>query len=339
MSIVLTGGSGFLGQHVARRLAGRELVALDSLLPQVHADPAAARAAFPGAVVVGDVADPDAWTRLPATGVEAVVHLAAETGTGQSMYARAHFVRVNVDGTAAAAAYAERVGAPLVVLSSRAVYGEGDPRRASREDDPRRPLSVYGQTKAAAEAVVADLAVPVTVLRPQNVAGPGQSLHNPYTGVLAAFVARLREGLPLRLYGDGSATRDVVHVADVADLIAWAAFRPADTAARLVLNSGSGRRSSLGLLARWTIEASPVEDAGIEHVAVTRAGDITHACADLSRLRAVGAPEPRRTSQEAVADFVRWAWDRPGAAAQVWDDALDELARRGLTLPAEGAGR
>ena len=326
MTVLISGGAGFIGQHLARALVecGHEVVALDSLLPQVHADPAGAVAAFPGAVIQGDVADESAWASVPP--VDAIVHLAAETGTAQSMYESDRHRRVNVGGTSLAGALAGRLGVPIVSLSSRAVYGDGRPDRPSYEDDPHHPVSVYGETKSEGEAVLAGLDVPVTIIRPQNVIGPGQALHNPYTGVLAAFVARLREGLPIQVYGDGTQTRDFVHVRDLAALLRWAVENPGTR----VLNHGTGIRTSLLDLARFTIDAAPVDDPGIEHVAVTRAGDIMHACASLDRLRASGAPLPLTSPADAVADFVTWAWDRPGARASAWAEALDELAERGL---------
>jgi dTDP-L-rhamnose 4-epimerase len=331
----VTGGCGFIGQYVARRLvaAGDEVVALDSLLPQVHLDPDTSRAAFPGEVVVDDVADAETWTRLDGQEVGAVAHLAAETGTGQSMYETERYHRVNVEGTRLAGEFAARRGVPIVALSSRAVYGDGDPHRASHEDDPHRPVSVYGETKSLGEAELLGLDVPVTIIRPQNVVGPGQALHNPYTGVLAAFVARLREGRSLVVYGDGSQTRDFLHVDDLAALVAWAVAHPPADGPR-VLNAGTGTRTTLLELAAYAAEGSPRDDVTVEHLAVTRAGDIEHACADLTRLRALGAPEPAWSSHDAVVAFVRWAWDRPGAGSQAWDDALDELVSRGLT---EGA--
>ncbi|GGF51774.1 epimerase/dehydratase [Marmoricola endophyticus] len=352
MRVLVTGGAGFTGQHLARRLVagGHEVTALDLLHPQVHPDPDGAVAAFPGTVTVADVADEDAWTGLASP--DAVVHLAAETGTGQSMYEADRYHRVNVDGTALAGRFAQERGVPLVTASSRAVYGEGRyacPEHgtrvggpccdaalpvASTEDDEHRPVSVYGETKSAGERSLHALDVPVTVVRPQNVVGPGQSLHNPYTGVLAAFLAMLREGRPLTVYGDGHQTRDLVHVADVADLLAWCLEHPPEAARPRVLNCGTGVRTTLLDLARLTADGRPEDSRGpfeIAHLDVRRAGDITHACADLTHLAALGAPLPTRSTADAVADFVAHAWARPGAAAAAWDGALDELARRGLT--------
>jgi dTDP-L-rhamnose 4-epimerase len=286
-------------------------------------------------VVVGDVSDAAAWDDVAEEHVDAVVHLAAETGTGQSMYERDRYHRVNVEGTRLAGTFAERHAVPLVSLSSRAVYGEGDPQRPSYEDDPHRPVSVYGETKSLDAAA---RQVPVTTIRPQNVIGPGQALHNPYTGVLAAFLARLREGRPLTVYGDGTQTRDFVHVEDVAVLVAWCLEHPGTPGRQRVLNCGTGTRTTLLDLARFAIEGSPHQDAGIQHLDVQRAGDIDHACASLDRLTELGAPLPSWTAREAVVDFVRWSWDKPGAQAQAWDSALAELEERGLARPAELSG-
>ena len=353
MRALITGGAGFIGRHLARGLQqdGHELVALDLLNPQVHSDPDAACAAFPGDVVVGDVCDPDAWTRCGPADV--LIHLAAETGTGQSMYQRDRYHQVNVEGTRTAAREAARRGIPLVALSSRAVYGEGarteaDGTRtydgvvrpgsrpaASREDDPHVPVSVYGETKSEGETVIdAELAGrgSATVLRPQNVIGAGQALHNPYTGVLAAFLACLKEGRAISVYGDGSQTRDFVHVTDLTAIISWAVANPVPPAEGLrILNSGSGIRTTLRELADHAVAASPGVPVDVVHLDVHRAGDIRDACADLTRARALGAPDPQWGAADAVADFVRSSWQQPGARADAWDTALDELRDRGLT--------
>jgi len=356
VTVLLTGGAGFIGQHLARKLTEvrYDVAALDLLHPQVHADPEAARRAFPGPVLVGDIADRTIWTTANAEvrRVEALVHLAAETGTGQSMYEVDRYHRVNVDGTRRAAEFAVGHGIPLLVMSSRAVYGEGryecrDHRptfgrpccdaatpASSREDDPHHPVSVYGETKSLAESVATAVCgdrVPLTVVRPQNVIGPGQALHNPYTGVLAAFLAMLREQRPLTIYGDGHQTRDFVHVDDLAALLTHLVSTPPVPGDPLVLNSGTGVRTSLVELAGLAADAAPVPTAGIVHVEVHRAGDIEHACADLARLSSVGAPRPAHSTAQAVHDFVRASWDRPGVAASAWDQALGELEERGLT--------
>jgi dTDP-L-rhamnose 4-epimerase len=356
VTVLLTGGAGFIGQHLAHHLAAvrYDVATVDLLHRQVHADPDAAREAFPGPVVVGDVADRLVWTTAAAQvrRVEALVHLAAETGTGRSMYEVDRYHRVNVEGTRRAAEFAVGHGIPLVVVSARAVYGEGrhecpDHRPTfgrpccaaatpapSREDDPHHPVSVYGETKSLGESVATAVCanrVPLTIVRPQNVIGPGQSLHNPYTGVLAAFLAMLREGRPLTVYGDGHQTRDFVHVDDLAALLTHLVSTPPAPEEPLVLNSGTGVRTSLVDLAGLAADAAPVPAAGIVHLEVHRAGEIEHASADLTRLTSVGAPRPAHSTAQAVHDFVRSSWHRPGSPAGAWVRALGELEERGLT--------
>lgn len=351
MKILITGGAGFIGQHLARRLVadGHELVALDNLLGQVHLDPESSKAAFPGEVIVGDVADESAWEGLP--DVDAIVHLAAETGTGQSMYEIDRYRRVNVGGTELAGRFAAAQGAPIVALSSRAVYGEGRHNCAehgvtfgaacceravaedSRESDEHRPVSVYGETKSEGERALDTVAdqVPVTTIRPQNVIGPGQALHNPYTGVLAAFLAMLKESKPLTVYGEGTQTRDFIHVQDLAAIIAWALTQPGEVGSHRVFNAGSGVRTTLVELADYAASGAPIETHGITHLDIHRAGDIDDACADLTALSEAGAPLPTWSTRDAVADFIASSWAKPGAAADAWDKALGELKERGLT--------
>lgn len=349
MRALITGGAGFIGQWTARTMASTwDLIAMDLLAGQVHQDPEASAAAFPGEVIRGDVADPGAWGRVPQPDV--VIHLAAETGTAQSMYEADRYRRVNVEGTRLAAAMASSWEVPIIAMSSRAVYGEGRYRHAdgsirfgasveptavpeaSQECDDHRPVSVYGETKSEGEALLAGYShrIPVTVLRPQNVVGPGQALHNPYTGVLAAFLARMREGKPILVYGDGEQTRDFVAVQDVAALLHWLADHPSGSGAVRTLNVGTGTRSTMNQIAGFALAGAPDGGHGLEHVQVSRAGDITHACSDQSHSRRMGAPQPRLSTAEAVSAFVRWAWDKPKVSSHMWDDALDELTARGL---------
>lgn len=351
MKALITGGVGFIGQYVAQALTaqGWQTEALDCLSPQVHDDPQAAIDRFPGSVHVGDVCDARAWEAL--TAADVVVHLAAETGTAQSMYETERYRRINVGGTRQAAQAALAWRAPFVFTSSRAVYGEGIYRcpehaaqigrccgkatpQDSHESDPLAPVSVYGETKAESEQILTTMLtgqLPLTIIRPQNVIGPGQALHNPYTGVLAAFLARLREGRCLTVYGDGSATRDFVHVSDLARLIAWAVQKPSDPGQPRVLNCGTGVRTTLTQLAQAAAAGSPQGEAPLEYVKVHRAGDIDHACADTTLLRQSGAPTPRWSSREAIIDFIRASWDKPGISSDAWDKALHELAAHGMT--------
>ncbi|AIV39374.1 NAD-dependent epimerase/dehydratase family protein [Curtobacterium sp. MR_MD2014] len=262
--VLVTGGAGFIGCALSRVLAptSARWIAVDALHPQVHAERRRPDALDPAAeLVVADVTDPDAWDALLATvRPDVVVHLAAETGTAQSLDEATRHADVNVCGTTVMLDALGRHGvlpSRIVLASSRAVYGEGDwldtvsgavvrPGQRTHEQleagawdhagatsmpsDARRtvpaPTSVYGATKLAQEHVLgawcAARGVGLAVLRLQNVYGPGQSLTNPYTGIVSLFSQLARRGDSIPVYEDGAIVRDFVHIEDVAGALAAA---------------------------------------------------------------------------------------------------------------------
>jgi dTDP-L-rhamnose 4-epimerase len=286
-------------------------------------------------------------------GADYVVHLAAETGTGQSMYEIAKYGETNMQGTAVlldliANASTRRVRR-IVVASSRAVYGEGayvcgacDPGMriypetrtaeqlrthhwefacpscgadmqavATREDDPMKPASIYAATKCAQEHLVTAscraMGIEFVNLRYQNVYGEGQSLNNPYMGLLTTFSTRLRRGLPLPLFEDGLESRDFIHVDDAADATVAALERDV---AGLAINVGSGDNTSIREVATQLAAAFGVA-AEIGPTAEYRLGDIRHNYADVGRMRTMLAFDPRVTLTEGIARFVAWTNTQP----------------------------
>ncbi|MDE3104757.1 MAG: NAD-dependent epimerase/dehydratase family protein, partial [Acidobacteriota bacterium] len=298
MKILVTGGAGFIGTHLLRRLLplGHELAVLDNFLPQVHGGVRMLPADLAPYVQVvdGDVADENIFATALA-GAEAVVHLAAETGTGQSMYEVARYGRTNMQGVALlyevlAKSRGHRVGR-IVVASSRAIYGEGayacahhgvvypvsrsaaEKRRGefdplcplcggachsvpTPESAPMQPSSFYGLTKQVQEQTVLlfgrTLGIPSVALRYQNVYGPGQSLKNPYTGILAIFSNLARVGSTLKVFEDGLESRDFVYVEDVVDATVKSLLQPLEDS--VALNVGSGERTSIQQVAELTNE-------------------------------------------------------------------------------------
>jgi dTDP-L-rhamnose 4-epimerase len=256
-TILITGGAGFIGRYVARALLerGHRVRVLDSFIEQVHGPGSSADHLDPEVdVVVGDVRD-EARLALALKGVDKVVHLAAEVGVGQSMYAIDRYVSVNDLGTAVL--FQKLIDNPVkrvVVASSMSIYGEGLYRTVdgdlaedvvrvprARETDPWDPLddrgrplvpvptpewkkpalaSVYAITKYVQERLTLTLTqtygMEGVALRLWNVYGPGQALSNPYTGVLAIFASRLLNGKPAVIFEDGQQRRDFVHVEDIA---------------------------------------------------------------------------------------------------------------------------
>ncbi len=283
-SVLITGGAGFIGTALARRLcpAGYDVAVMDVLHPQVHAGNRQLDLPPSVRMFTGDVThapDIDAVLRLYRP--SQVVHLAAETGTGQSLSEATRHGSVNVVGTTQlldALTRSNLVPDHLVLASSRAVYGEGAwqsgaqifyPQARSHAQlaagiwDPRgpdgepavplpscagrtepRPTNIYAATKLAQEHIMAAWAAAhdtqLSVLRLQNVFGPGQSLTNSYTGIVTLF-SRLALGKrPLEVYEDGRILRDFVFIDDVVDAVVAAMETPATVRPCLDIGSGTG---------------------------------------------------------------------------------------------------
>ncbi|WP_323014485.1 NAD-dependent epimerase/dehydratase family protein, partial [Devosia sp.] len=326
MRILITGGGGFIGSALSRALLarGHEVVILDPLSPQIHGD-LPTYEPVPGTVLRRR--DVRSLRHSPELldGVEVVFHLAAETGTGQSMYRIADYVDVNEMGTAAlleAIAQAPSRPRRLILASSRSIYGEGAYVAPSRPDRliqpaarsqaqlqkgqwdftdetgetlepvptpehlPPRPASVYAATKMAQEMLVSSacpgLGVTASILRFQNVYGEGQSLQNPYTGVLSILFNRARQGLEINVYEDGKESRDFVHISDI--VAALLLVMEADTPSGAVYNVGSGVPTSLLELAQ-TLTGLAGFSAPIRVSGDFRVGDIRHCYADLTAIR------------------------------------------------------
>ena len=343
--VLVTGGAGFIGTTLALALAdaAEQWVVLDNLHPQVHPG-SRPPADLPASVDlrVGDVtsaADLDAV--VADLRPDTVVHLAAETGTAQSLAESTRHGMVNVVGTTQlldALTRAGHVPAHVVLTSSRAVYGEGLWRRPDgstfqpglrthaqleagawdhgdgAEHVPNTvggthpsPINVYGATKLAQEQILSAWTgshdTTLSVLRLQNVYGPRQSLTNPYTGIVSLFSRLAREGRSIPLYEDGDITRDFVHVDDVvAALVAAIADPPADHLR--TLDIGSGVRTTIGDLAR---EVARYHSAPEPHVTGQfRDGDVRHASCIVDDTLARLDWQPRVSLRDGVAGLQEW---------------------------------
>jgi dTDP-L-rhamnose 4-epimerase len=371
--ILITGGAGFIGTHLTRLALAADLQVriLDNLSPQVHGEAGALEPPPTCEFIRGDV-NVRSDVQRALKDVDTVVHLAAETGTGQSMYEIDRYYRVNVQGTALLfdiLANGEHSVQNFILASSRSVYGEGayicfgcDPngaRRfptartpeqlaanewtptcpacggpieptATREDDRLAPASIYAASKLAQEDLVrvacGALGIPHSILRFQNVFGEGQSLSNPYTGILSIFSTRIRLGLALPIFEDGEETRDFVHVEDVATAVLRCIERP--TFPGVTLNVGSGRPVSIMSVARMLQKSmgSTVEP----HVTGQyRVGDIRHNFADISRLESVIGFRPAISVEAGMRRFCDWVRTQP-VPQDLLDRANAELRARKL---------
>ena len=347
-SVLITGGAGFIGSRLAGRLLdlGHDVAVVDSLHPQVHAGRGRPAELPPAAALLtGDVTSEACWSAvLKLTDPEVVVHLAAETGTGQSLTEATRHGSVNVVGTTQmldALLRAESIPAHLVLASSRAVYGEGrwmgedgtdfypgcrrhEDLAAARWDPPSptgvparplpsradatspRPTNIYAATKLAQEHIcgawAAAMGTKLSVLRLQNVYGPGQSLANSYTGVVTLFARQATAGEAIDVYEDGDIVRDFVYVEDV--VAAFAAAVGAPPATSRTVDIGSGRASTIaevaGLMADMAGAPSPVVSGRF------RDGDVRAAWCSLDGAARELAYAPATSLEDGLAELLAW---------------------------------
>lgn len=368
MHILITGGAGFIGSHITDELVdhGHSVRILDNLDPQVHGTERRLPPDLNSAakVVIGDVRD-RAKVMDALEGIDAVIHLAAKVGVGQSMYEIDGYTDANERGTAVLLeALAKRRVRKLIVASSMSVYGEGlmqdeqgrlietsgrteaqlkqgDWELRAPNNQPLKPLptpetkhpqlnSIYALNKFAQERMCLLMGraygIDTVALRLFNVYGRRQALSNPYTGVIAIFASRLLNGRPPLVFEDGQQRRDFVHVADVAR-----AFRLAlesEEAAGYVLNIASGQNVSIRQIAQRLAEAMERPQIAPRITARFRVGDIRHCFADTSLAQRVLGFEARVSLEEGLRDLLPWLAEQ--VAVDRSEDAIDELARRGL---------
>lgn len=340
---LVTGGAGFIGCALSPKLADKfdRVVAIDCLHPQVH--PTARRPLGLDSrveLIRGDVTERSMWDTVLATLKPAmVVHLAAETGTGQSLTEATRHAHVNVTGTAQmldALVRSDAMPERIVLTSSRAVYGEGAwkdangvlsyPGQRTRAQLERKewdfsglrptpfssssvvphPTSIYGATKLAQENILNSwclaMGVSPVVLRLQNVYGPGQSLTNPYTGIVSLFAQLAKAGKSIPVYEDGEIIRDFVYIEDVADAVIAAMDH--STRAGNPYDVGSGEATSISQIADLIADhyAAPAPHITGQF----RHGDVRHASCEIGETEGILDWKPRTMVRDGVGLLCNW---------------------------------
>lgn len=346
--VLITGGAGFIGSNLALKLVaqGYEVTVLDNLSEQIHGTHSDLLNTIIDKVnfIQGDVRNREDWVKA-LKGQEVVVHLAAETGTGQSMYEVQKYVDVNINGTAIFLDFLvneEHQIKKVVIASSRAIYGEGkykcsehgiiypDERKeadlkkgefepkcsvcnrdlllqATDEQSKIHPSSVYGITKQNQEQMVLNvcqsIGIPAVAFRYQNVYGPGQSLKNPYTGILSIFSTQIKNGNDINIFEDGKESRDFVFIDDVVKAtVLGIQKKEADFE---VFNVGSGKGTTVTEVAQ-TLKSLYQSPVNIKETGNFRLGDIRHNYADLSHIQNKLGFQPDVDFQTGVAAFAEW---------------------------------
>lgn len=239
-----------------------------------------------------------------------MVHLAAETGTAQSMSEIKRYSDANIGGTALLCDLIVNEKLPvkkIVLASSRAVYGEGNYYISTSEFAKTCPVSIYGATKLAQENILSVtgkmLGISIISLRFQNVYGVGQSLINPHTGIIPIFVQKLLKNESLSIFEKGNISRDFVYVDDAVDAIRLAIDY--QEWIQDCFNVGSGRAVRLFGVAK-RLKKLCHSESEIYLSSDSRLGDVKHHCANLKKINRTFGFEPKTSLDEGLKKFVAW---------------------------------
>lgn len=372
---MISGGAGFIGSNLALALIRKDhkVTVLDNLSKQIHGVQPETSALYnqirdKAGVIRGDVRNREDWIKA-LEGQEVVVHYAAETGTGQSMYEIEKYSTVNIGGTAILfdilANDKNHSVEKIVIASSRSIYGEGKyecekdgivyPTERTDEDlasgdftvkcpvcggIPRllptdeggkiHPSSIYGLTKQMQEEMCMimgkALNIPVVAFRYQNVYGPGQSLSNPYTGILSIFSTRIMNGNDLNIFEDGEEGRDFVFIDDVVEATILGIEK--EEANYRVYNVGSGKRTTVSEVAQRLLE-NYGKKVNCHITGNYRLGDIRDNYADLTRIQQELGFQPKTSFEEGIRAFASWV-----SSQEIQDDlynkSIEEMKEKGL---------
>ncbi len=373
-NILITGGAGFIGSNLALKLIekGYQITVLDNLSEQIHGEDPKTSSPLYNTIkdkvrfIKGDVTQVADW-RKALEGQDAIVHYAAETGTGQSMYEVNKYVLVNVQGTAIMLDVL--VNTPnsvkkVIIASSRSIYGEGKylseelgyvyPKHrlgkdmdkndfevkypgtsslevvATDEESKIHPSSVYGITKQNQEQMVMTVCPTVGIapvaFRYQNVYGPGQSLSNPYTGILSIFSTQIKNGNGINIFEDGKETRDFVFIDDVVDATILGLEK--DAANGEVFNVGTGVAVNVITVAETLIKNYGI-DTPTKITGNYRLGDIRHNYADMTKIESKLGFVPKVDFDEGIKRFTTWV-NTQEVQEDNYEKSIAEMKEKGM---------
>lgn len=369
--ILITGGAGFIGSNLSLKLIekGYEITVLDNLSPQIHGEYSPLYESIKDKVnfIKGTVLSYDDWKKA-LDGVDVVVHLAAETGTGQSMYEIEKYTDVNIKGTSIfldILANEKHSVKKMIVASSRSIYGEGkydcpkcgivypNERKdedmakgdfavkcpycgmdakllATDEESKIHPSSIYGITKQVQEQMFLvmgkSLNIPAVAFRYQNVYGAGQSLSNPYTGILSIFSTRIKNGNDINIFEDGKESRDFVYVDDVVEATILGIEK--DEANYEVFNVGLGKAIDVNTVAS-TLTRAYDSKSKITISGNYRLGDIKDNYADLTKIKNKLGFEPKVSFEEGIRRFTKWV-NAQEVVEDKYEKSIEEMKEKGF---------
>lgn len=373
-NILITGGAGFIGSNLALSLIakGYKITVLDNLSPQIHGEKPDETSPLYNSIkakvtfINGTVTSREDWEKA-IKDQDIIVHFAAETGTGQSMYCIEKYTEVNIQGTAIMLdilANQKHQVKKVVIASSRSIYGEGKyihselgevyPKHriekdmlagdfevkyksdsnlklvATCEESKIHPSSVYGITKQNQEQMIMTVCPTIGIapvaFRYQNVYGPGQSLSNPYTGILSIFSTQIRNHNEIQIFEDGKETRDFVFIDDVVNATILGIEK--EEANGEVFNVGTGVPTDVITVADLLIRAYNI-DVPVTITGRFRVGDIRHNYADLTKIKSLLGFEPKVFFEEGIAKFTSWVLQQEIQKDRL-NESLEEMKIKGL---------
>jgi len=337
MKTLVTGGAGFIGSNLCAKLLadGHEVSVVDNFSPQVHGDnPKPINEKI--RLVTGDVSDIGCWNNFYGEEFDSIICLAAETGTGQSMFESNKYCKTNINSIALLndlILKGDIITKKIILTSSRSVYGEANVDNffepiATRENDELNPKSIYAITKLTQEKLLfagfGD--VPVCALRLQNVYGPGQSLKNPYTGILSIFSTAIKNNKDIQVFDDGLMSRDFIYIDDVVDSIVLCINNTESNGQ--TFNVGSGVRTTVLKVAQ-TLKEKYNSKININITGEKMKGDIRHNFADISKIKLIGF-NPKIDFNTGIQKFVSWVESNGELAYNNYENSIDELRKKGL---------
>ena len=374
--VLITGGAGFIGSNLALLLVkkGFEVTVLDNLSTQIHGDEPEEKSSLYRSIVdkvnfIKGTVTSKADLEKAIEGQDIIVHYAAETGTGQSMYEIAKYTEVNIQGTALMLdilANSKHQVKKVILASSRSIYGEGKyyaeelnqfvypshrsselmdkgdfevkyPGNASPlklvatdEESKIHPSSVYGITKQNQEQMIMTVCPTIGIapvaFRYQNVYGPGQSLLNPYTGILSIFSTLIKNNKSINIFEDGEESRDFVFIDDVVYATYLGIIN--DDANGQVFNVGAGVATDVLTVAKTLIKlyGNNVETNVSGNY---RVGDIRHNYADLKKIDKILGFKPSFDFETGITKFVQWV-NAQEISAGKYEDSIHEMKEKGL---------
>ena len=373
-NVLITGGAGFIGSNLAIKLVqrGYNVTIIDNLSVQIHGIEPEKTSNLYNSIkdkvkfIRGSVTNrTDMIKALQSQDI--VIHFAAETGTGQSMYCIEKYVNVNIGGTALMLdilANSKHNIKKIIIASSRSIYGEGKYSNSkgvyvypsnrlnenmlngnfnvsyendfnltlvpTDENSKIHPSSVYGITKQNQEQMVMTVCPTIGIIpvsfRYQNVYGPGQSLSNPYTGILSIFSTQIRNGNAIEIFEDGNESRDFVFIDDV---VSATCLGIENTKANgEIFNVGSGVPISVLKVANALVKSYNI-DVPISVSGKFRLGDIRHNYACLSKINNLLGFVPQISFDEGIKRFTSWVLSQKIEKDNLVH-SLEEMRNKGL---------